>query len=118
MRWIDGLRSVAEMFQNPLDYCGFLDAGDDAQPTAALAAGLDVDGEHPLEALCLRLIARCRSVGDGSPRLLVAAVRSMKISSASGGTSDQFSVMYSAKSGPTTLPKAELMVNDGYEIVC
>ena len=92
MCWIDGLRSVAEMFQNPLDDCGFLDAGDDAQPTAALAAGfighipvpdrfaatfgranrqscrfVDVDGEHPLEALRLSLIARCRSVGDGVP---------------------------------------------------
>jgi hypothetical protein len=51
-RWIDGLCSVAEIFQNSLDDCGFLDAGDDAQPTAALAAGLDVDVEHPLEALC------------------------------------------------------------------
>jgi hypothetical protein len=51
MRWIDGLPSAAEIFQNPLDDCGILDADDDAQPTAALAAGLDVDGEHPLEAL-------------------------------------------------------------------
>ncbi len=30
MRRIDGLRSVAEMVQNPLDDCGLLDAGDDA----------------------------------------------------------------------------------------
>jgi hypothetical protein len=35
----DGLRSVAEIFQNPLDHSGFLNAGDYAQPTAAKAAG-------------------------------------------------------------------------------
>ena len=34
MRWIDGLRSMAGMVQNPLDDCGFLDAGDDARPNA------------------------------------------------------------------------------------
>ena len=51
MRRIDGLRSVAEMAQNLLDDCGFLDAGDDAQAAAALLAGLDVNLEHPLEAL-------------------------------------------------------------------
>ena len=39
MRRIDRLRSVAEMVQNPLDDCGFLDAGDDAQAAAALLAG-------------------------------------------------------------------------------
>ena len=49
---IDGLHSMAEMVQNPLDDCGLLDAGDDAQVSTALPAGLDVDGEHPLEALC------------------------------------------------------------------
>ena len=43
MRRIDGLGSVAEMFQNPLDDCRFLDAGDHPQLPAALAAGLDVD---------------------------------------------------------------------------
>jgi len=52
MRRIDGLRSVAEMVQNPLDDCGFLDAGDHPQLPAALSAGLNVDGEYPLEALC------------------------------------------------------------------
>ena len=52
MRRIDRLRSVAEMVQNPLNHCGFLDAGNDAQAAAALLAGLDVNGEHPLEALC------------------------------------------------------------------
>ena len=52
MRRIDRLHSVAEMVQNPLNHCGFLDAGNDAQAAAALLAGLDVNGEHPLEALC------------------------------------------------------------------
>ena len=51
MRRIDGLRRVAEMFQNPLDDGGFLDAGDHPPLPAALAAGLDVDGKDPLEAL-------------------------------------------------------------------
>jgi hypothetical protein len=31
---------MAEMFQDPLDDCGLLDAGDVAQTTAALLAGL------------------------------------------------------------------------------
>lgn len=48
---------MAEMIQNPLDDRGFLDAGDHPQRPAALAAGLNVDGEYPLAALCLRLIA-------------------------------------------------------------
>ena len=52
MRRIDGLRRMAEMLQNPLDDGGFLDAGDDAQAAAALLAGLDINGEYPLEALC------------------------------------------------------------------
>jgi hypothetical protein len=34
------------MIQNPLDDCGLLDAGDDAQVSTALPAGLDVDGEQ------------------------------------------------------------------------
>jgi hypothetical protein len=51
MRRIDGLRSVAEMVQNPLDDCGLLNAGDHPQLRAALAAGLNVDAEYPLEAL-------------------------------------------------------------------
>ena len=41
MRRINGLRSMAEMVQNPLNHCGFLDAGNDAQAAAALLAGLD-----------------------------------------------------------------------------
>jgi hypothetical protein len=44
-----------------------LDAGDHPQLPAAASADLDVDGEHPLEALRLRLSARCRSVADASP---------------------------------------------------
>jgi hypothetical protein len=42
---------MAEMVQNPLDDYGFLDAGDHPQLPAALAAGLNVDSEYPLEAL-------------------------------------------------------------------
>ena len=49
---IDGIRSVAEMVQNPLDDSGLLNAGDDAQAATALLAGLDVNREYPLEALC------------------------------------------------------------------
>ena len=45
---IDGLRSMAEMFQNPLNHCGLLDAGDDTQVPTALPAGLDINREHPL----------------------------------------------------------------------
>jgi hypothetical protein len=52
MRRINGLRSVAEMVQNPLDDCGFLDTGDHPQRPAALPAGLDINGEYALEALC------------------------------------------------------------------
>ena len=52
MRRIDRLRSVAEMVQNPLDDCGLLNAGDHPQLPAALSAGLNVDCEYPLEALC------------------------------------------------------------------
>ncbi len=68
---INGLRSMAEMFQNPLDDCGFLDAGDHPQLPAALAAGLNVDGEYPLEALCpghrlLSASGRCLTALGGS----------------------------------------------------
>jgi hypothetical protein len=41
MRRIDGLRGMAEMFQNPLDDGGLLYAGDDTQLPNALPAGLD-----------------------------------------------------------------------------
>jgi hypothetical protein len=43
---------MAEMAQNALDDGGFLDAGDHPQRPAALPAGLDINGEYPLEALC------------------------------------------------------------------
>jgi len=46
MRRINGLRSVAEMVQNPLDDCGFLDAGGHPQRPAALPAGLDINGDR------------------------------------------------------------------------
>jgi len=52
MRRIDGLRRMAEMVQNPLDDGGFLDAGDDTQVPTALPAGLDINREYSLEALC------------------------------------------------------------------
>ena len=42
---------TAEVLENPLNDRRRLDAGDDAQSTAALPAGLDIDREHPLEAL-------------------------------------------------------------------
>jgi hypothetical protein len=51
VRGIDGPGITAKVRENPLDHRRLLDAGDDAQPAAALPAGLDVDGEHPLEAL-------------------------------------------------------------------
>jgi hypothetical protein len=40
---IDGLRSMTEMFKNPLDDCGLLNAGDHPQRPAALSAGLDIN---------------------------------------------------------------------------
>ena len=51
MRRIDGPGITAEVLENPFNDRRRLDAGDDTQAAAALAAGLDVDGEHPLEAL-------------------------------------------------------------------
>ena len=52
MRRIDRLRRVAEMVQNPLDDGGLFNAGDHPQLPAALSAGVNVNGEYPLEALC------------------------------------------------------------------
>jgi hypothetical protein len=49
---IDGPGITAKVLENPFndDWC--LNAGDDTQVPTALLAGLDVNGEHPLEALC------------------------------------------------------------------
>ena len=52
MRRIDAAGITAEVLENPLDDCGLLNAGDDTQVPTALPAGLNVDGEYPLEALC------------------------------------------------------------------
>jgi hypothetical protein len=69
MRRIDGLGITAEVLENPFNDCWRLNAGDDVQDAlvprsvwmresgdtqvpAALPAGLHVNGEHPLEALC------------------------------------------------------------------
>ena len=52
MRRIDCPGSTAKVFENPFNNRWRLDAGDDTQMSAALLAGLDVNGEHPLEALC------------------------------------------------------------------
>lgn len=43
-----------------------LDAGDDPHRPTAGRAGLDVDVEHPFQALALRLIAARRSAGVGA----------------------------------------------------
>jgi len=51
MRRIGGLGVPAEVLENPLDHRLILNAGDHAQPPAAAPASLDLDGEHPLEAL-------------------------------------------------------------------
>jgi hypothetical protein len=43
MRRIDRHDLPAKVLENPLDHRRLLDAGNDAQPAAALSAGLDVD---------------------------------------------------------------------------
>jgi len=43
---------AAKVLENPFNDGWCLNAGDDTQAPAALLAGLDVNGEHPLEALC------------------------------------------------------------------
>jgi len=48
---IDRLTVATEVDENTLNDCRRLDARDNAQPPAAVSAGLDVYGEHPLEAL-------------------------------------------------------------------
>jgi hypothetical protein len=42
---------LLNMPQDPGNQCRFLDAGNDPQRAAAMRTGLDVDGEHALEAL-------------------------------------------------------------------
>ena len=49
-----------------LNHHRVFDAGDDLDAAAAALAALDVDVEHPLQALSLRLIAARRSAGDVS----------------------------------------------------
>lgn len=49
-----------------LDHHRIFDAGDDLDDAAAFTAGLDVDVEHPLGSLRLRLIDARRSAGVGS----------------------------------------------------
>ena len=46
MRRINHLTGATEVLENPLNDRRLLDAGNDAQPAAALSAGLDVDGEQ------------------------------------------------------------------------
>jgi hypothetical protein len=41
---------MVEVLENPFNACWCLNADDDSQVPAALPAGLDVDGEHPLQA--------------------------------------------------------------------
>lgn len=43
---LTGAGRTAEVPEDPFNERRLLDAGDDAQPAAALPAGLDVDGEH------------------------------------------------------------------------
>jgi hypothetical protein len=43
MRRIDGFCGAAKVLENPFNDRRRLDAGEDAQPTAALPAGLDID---------------------------------------------------------------------------
>ena len=52
MRRIDAPGITAKVLENPLDDCRFLNADDDTQVPAARLAGLDIDSEHPPEALC------------------------------------------------------------------
>jgi hypothetical protein len=71
MRRIDEPDITAEMLENPLNDRRRLDAGDDTLAAAALAAGLGVDGEHPLGEL--RPAHRPIPIGD---RCLAALVGS------------------------------------------
>jgi len=48
---IDGPGITAKVLENPFNDGRRLDAGDDTQAAAAFPAGLDIDSEHPPEAL-------------------------------------------------------------------
>ena len=77
MRRINRLTVATEVDENPLDHRRFLDAGNDAQASTAVPAGLNVNSEHPLEALgpgqgplpgggrCLARFARSGGTGSG-----------------------------------------------------
>ena len=54
--WRFGLVSYPNVLEDRGDEVGVLDACDDAQRTAALGAGLDVNGENALQALHLPLL--------------------------------------------------------------
>ena len=71
MRRIGRFTVATEVRENPLNDCRRLDARDDAQPPAALPAGLDVDGEYALEALG-QDIPWCRSMAAASLRSATA----------------------------------------------
>ena len=49
---IERLGIEAQVPENPLDHGRLLDARDHLELPAAAPADLDVDGEHPLQALC------------------------------------------------------------------
>ena len=49
---IDAPGIAAKVLENPFNDRRRLDAYDDTQAAAALPAGLDIDSEHPPEALC------------------------------------------------------------------
>jgi hypothetical protein len=49
------------MIEYPLDDGGVLDARNDPEPAATAPAPFNLDRKDPLEALGLRLIARCRA---------------------------------------------------------
>ena len=61
-----GKRLMLQVVEDLLDDQRIFDAGDDLDGAAAALAGLDVDVEHTLQALRLRLMAARRSAGVGS----------------------------------------------------
>jgi len=58
---IEGLAVPPQMIEYPLDDGGVLDARNDPEPAATAPAPFNLDRQDPLEALGLRLIARCRA---------------------------------------------------------